>query len=114
MKSEGHRRETMIAIACGHNNAVLGEVVDGNKKLLVEIGTIVCGDIILGGLTVLENFRGCETPTFSEMYEKYKDKINGLDNLYFIETSGLAGTIYACGHIKTGVWSVFAKTAGYA
>lgn len=104
----------MIDFICGHNNAVLGGVVDGNKKLLVEIGTLVCGDIILGGLTVLENFRECETPTFLEMYEKYKDKINGLDNLYFIETSALTGTIYACGHIKSGVWSVFAKTAGYA
>lgn len=31
----------MIDIACGHNNVLLGEVVDGNKKLLVEIGTIV-------------------------------------------------------------------------
>ena len=104
----------MTAIACGCNNAVLGEVVDGNKKLLVEIGTLVCGDIISGGLTVVENYHQCKTPTFSEMYEKNKDKINVLDNLYFIETSGLTGTIYACGHIKTGVWSVFAKTAGYA
>lgn len=104
----------MIDFICGHNNAVLGGVVDGNKKLLVEIGTLVCGDIILGGLTVLENFQECEIPTFLEMYEKYKNQINGFDNLYFIETSALVGTIYSCGYTKTGEWSIFAKTAGYA
>ena len=102
------------AVCCGRNSATLGSVVDGNRKLLVEVGNLLYGDITMGNLIQLEKFHDCQTPKFSEMYDRYKDRIGWDTNMYFIDTGALSGTIYACGHSKRGEWTVFAKTAGYA
>ncbi|WP_159583499.1 hypothetical protein [Streptococcus halichoeri] len=105
--------EEMI-FPCGYNPVVLGSVVDGDEKLLVEVGNLLYGDITMGNLVQLETFHNCETPALAEMYDKYKDRIGWATNMYFIDTDALSGTIYACGHSKRGEWTVFAKTAGYA
>lgn len=103
-----------MTFPCGHNPAILGNVVDGDEKLLVEVGNLLYGDITMGNLIQLESFYDCQTPTFSEMHDRYKDGIGRATNMYFIDTGALSGTIYACGHSKRGEWTVFAKTAGYA
>lgn len=103
-----------FSIPCGHNPVQLGNIVDREQKLLVEVGNLLYGDITMGNLIQLETFHDIETPSLGELYDKYKDKIGWATNMYFIETSALSGTIYACGHTKRGEWTVFAKTAGYA
>lgn len=103
-----------VGIPCGHNPAILGSVVDGEKKLLVEVGNLLYGDIMMGNLVQLETFHNCETPALAEMYDKYEDRIPAGSCLYVIVTDALSGIIYACGHSKRGEWTVFAKTAGYA
>ncbi|MGT2769226.1 MULTISPECIES: hypothetical protein [Streptococcus] len=103
-----------VGIPCGYNPVILGSVVDGDKKLLVDVANLMYGDIMMGNLVQLETFHNCETPAFSDMYDRYKEKIDWANHMYLVETDALSGTIYACGHSKRGEWTVFAKTAGYA
>ncbi|WP_369350592.1 hypothetical protein AB6M97_08935 [Streptococcus hillyeri] len=105
---------TFKGFCCGNNNLRLGDIVDDNASVHTEVGNLLAGDIMLGNLVQLEYFSLCETPTFGEIYKKYKDKIQPSDNLYLVDEAGLTGTIYACGHLDTGIWTVYAKTSGYA
>ncbi|CQR26179.1 hypothetical protein BN1356_02538 [Streptococcus varani] len=101
-------------IPCGQNSNTLGSVVDGATRLWVEHGNLLYGDIMFGNIVSLAMFQECQTPSLEELYDKYKGVGGGMFNLYFVDTSALSGTIYACGHSKRGEWTVFAKTSGYA
>lgn len=105
----------MCGIGCGQNNVILGDIVDQNKEITGEVVNIAFGDITLGHLVSLKKMTmASEVYTLGKIWNKYQDKIPPLANLYVVETNGLSGTIYVCGHYEKGVWAVFAKTAGYA
>ncbi|HEM3537343.1 TPA: hypothetical protein U1B35_001020 [Streptococcus suis] len=104
----------LIGIPCGRNPVVLGSVVNGDTQISGEIVTVFSGDIIFGNMKKLNVQTECDIVRLSDLYDKHKDDIPPTDSLYVVVTDGLSGTIYVCGHIRQGVWSVFAKTAGYA
>lgn len=106
--------EKTIGFPCGQNPVSLGSVVNRDTQISGEIVTVFSGDIIFGNMTKLNVQTECDIVRLSDLYDKYKDDIPPTDSLYVFVTDGLSGTIYVCGHIRRGVWSVFAKTAGYA
>lgn len=106
--------ENLRGISCGRNPVDLGSVVDKTLQIFGEIVTVFSGDIISGNLKKLDVYTEGEILKLSDLYDKYKDYISPNDSLYVVVTNGLSGTIYDCGHIKRGIWHIFAKTAGYA
>ncbi|HEM4073722.1 TPA: hypothetical protein U1V99_001885 [Streptococcus suis] len=106
--------EYMIGIPCGRNPVDLGSVVDKSLQIFGEIVTVFSGGIIFGNLKKMDVYTEGEILKLSDLYDKYKDDILPNDSLYVVVTNGLSGTIYDCGHIKRGIWHIFAKTAGYA
>lgn len=106
--------DKVVKIACGINNDNLGSLINADTKLYVESGNLVCGNMIMGSLKSLETYHDCETPTLREMHEKYRHLIAENDQLYFIDSDGLSGAIYARADGSSEDWFLFAKTAGYA
>lgn len=106
--------DNIVKISCGINDNKLGSPISGDTKFFTEIGNLICGNMILGSLDKLETYYSCETPSLKEMYEKYRYDIKEGDNLYFIDSNALSGTIYTCVPDNLEVWTIFANTAGYA
>lgn len=92
----------------------LGDYVDSSKKITIEIGNLLYGNIVNGNLTQLEHFELSEPISLDDLYQKYANKIKENELMYFVETGGLSGNIYVCGNYEQGKWSLFANTSGYA